>query len=66
MGKLIAIAAVLVLWQIIAISPIADGGLPTPVEVLQALIGLWGNQHLLGRDRHHPAQHGRPGWRSAR
>ena len=42
MGKLIAIAAVLVLWQIIAISPIADGGLPTPVEVLQAFIGLVG------------------------
>ena len=42
MGKLIANAAVLVLWQIIAISPIADGGLPTPVEVLQAFIGLVG------------------------
>ena len=42
MGKLIANAAVLVLWQIIAISPIADGGLPTPVEVLQAFIGLFG------------------------
>jgi len=42
MGKLIAITAVLVLWQIVAISPIAGGALPTPVEVLQALIGLWG------------------------
>src|SRR6478609_8712329 len=42
MGKLIAIASVLVLWQIIAISPIADGGLTTPVEVLQAFIGLVG------------------------
>ena len=41
MGKLIAIAVVLLLWQI-ASSSTTDGRLPTPVEVLQAFIGLVG------------------------
>ena len=40
-GKLIAIAVVLLLWQI-ASGSTTDGGLPTPVDVLQAFIGLFG------------------------
>ncbi|MDO1484626.1 ABC transporter permease subunit [Rhodococcus rhodochrous] len=42
--KLIAIAAVLAAWQAIAMSPLVDAGsLPTPVMVVEALIGLWGS-----------------------
>lgn len=41
--KVLAIAAVLIAWQLIAMSSIIDEGtLPTPVDILQALVGLWG------------------------
>lgn len=40
--KAIAIFSFLVLWHLLAISPLVDrGAVPTPVEVLQAMIGLW-------------------------
>ncbi|GGM56023.1 putative sulfonate ABC transporter, permease [Micromonospora sonchi] len=41
-AKLIAIATVLIGWQLLAMSRVAGDSLPTPVKVLQALIGLWG------------------------
>ena len=40
--------------------------LPAPVDGAAGLHRALGNQHLLGRDRHHPAVAGPPGWRSAR
>lgn len=41
--KLVAIAAVLILWQLLSMSPLVDSeSLPAPVTVLAALIGLWG------------------------
>ncbi|RAN69535.1 hypothetical protein B5P43_35245 [Bacillus sp. SRB_336] len=41
--KVAASIAVLVIWELIAISPlVGTGSLPTPVAVLQALVGLWG------------------------
>lgn len=41
--KLIAIAAVLILWQLLCVSPLVDSdSLPTPVTVFAALVGLWG------------------------
>jgi len=42
--KLVAIGIVLLLWQLLAMSPLVDGdSLPTPVMVGEALFGLWGN-----------------------
>lgn len=41
--KVIAIAAVLLLWHLLAVSPLVeDNALPTPIDVMQALLGLWG------------------------
>ncbi|MFI1459110.1 ABC transporter permease [Nocardia carnea] len=41
--KLAAIAAVLLIWQLIAMSSMVDDdSLPSPVEAAQALVGLWG------------------------
>ncbi|WP_051026937.1 ABC transporter permease [Nocardia higoensis] len=42
--KIVAIAAALLLWQLVAMSPLTDSdSLPTPVTVLDALFGLWGS-----------------------
>jgi ABC-type nitrate/sulfonate/bicarbonate transport system permease component len=41
--KLVAIAVVLLLWQLLSMSPMVDSdSLPAPVTVFAALIGLWG------------------------
>lgn len=42
-SKVVAIVAVLLLWQFVAMSSLVDeGSLPTPTAVLQALVGLGG------------------------
>lgn len=41
--QLVGLAAVLLIWQLAAAGPAVRGGaLPGPVEVLKALVGLWG------------------------
>ena len=41
--KAVAVAAVLLIWQLVSVSPLVDSdSLPAPTAVLTALIGLWG------------------------